>query len=58
MDSLGTHLLRSGCDIRYIQTILGHDSIDSTQVYTNVYKDDLRSSIDKYHPRKFREVEK
>ena len=55
--SLGTHLLRSGCDIRYIQTILGHDSIDSTQIYTNVYKDDLRSSIDKYHPRKFREAE-
>ena len=54
--SLGTHLLRAGCDIRYIQTILGHDSIESTQVYTNVYKDDLKNSIDKYHPRQFKEV--
>lgn len=54
--SLGTHLLRAGCDIRYIQTILGHDSIESTQIYTSVYKEDLRKNIDKYHPRQFSEV--
>lgn len=51
--SLGTHLLRAGCDIRYIQTILGHDSLESTQVYTNVYKEDLKNSIDMFHPRQF-----
>lgn len=55
--SLGTHLLRAGCDIRYIQTILGHDTLESTQVYTSVYKDDLKNSIDKYHPRQFKELE-
>lgn len=53
--SLGTHLLRAGCDIRYIQTILGHDSIESTQIYTTVYKEDLKMSLDKYHPRQLKE---
>jgi integrase/recombinase XerD len=52
--SLGTHLLRSGCDMRHIQVILGHESLNSTQVYTRVDKDDLRESIDSYHPRKYR----
>ncbi len=51
--SLGTHLLRAGCDMRHIQVILGHDSLNSTQVYTRVDKDDLRESIDSYHPRKY-----
>ena len=51
--SLGTHLLRSGCDMRHIQVILGHDKLSSTQIYTKVYSDDLRNSIDKYHPRQW-----
>jgi integrase/recombinase XerD len=49
--SLGTHLLRAGCDIRHIQIILGHESLNSTQIYTKVDKEDLRNSIDLYHPR-------
>lgn len=51
--SLGTHLLRSGCDMRHIQVILGHDKLSSTQIYTKVYADDLKDSIDKYHPRQW-----
>ena len=51
--SLGTHLLRSGCDMRHIQVILGHDKLSSTQIYTKVYSEDLKNSIDKYHPRKW-----
>ena len=49
--SLGTHLLRAGCDLRHIQMILGHEKLNSTKLYTRVDRRDLRNIIDKYHPR-------
>jgi len=49
--SIGTHLLRAGCDLRHIQMILGHEKLNSTQRYTRVDRRDLRNIIDKYHPR-------
>jgi integrase/recombinase XerD len=51
--SLGTHLLRAGCDMRYIQIILGHEALQTTQIYTRVDKDDLKNSLDRYHPRQW-----
>ena len=51
--SLGTHLLRSGCDMRHIQMILGHEALQTTQIYTRVDKDDLKRSLDEHHPRQF-----
>jgi site-specific recombinase XerD len=51
--SLGTHLLRAGCDMRYIQIILGHEALHTTQIYTRVDKDDLKHSLDKFHPRRW-----
>jgi integrase/recombinase XerD len=54
--ALGYHLLRGGCDIRYIQEILGHKAMRSTQIYTRVDRDDLRSVLDEFHPRRLREV--
>lgn len=51
--SVGAHLLKNGCDIRFIQEILGHKRLSSTQVYTQIEKEDLRNVIDKYHPRCF-----
>jgi integrase/recombinase XerD len=51
--SLGTHLLRGGCDMRYIQVILGHEALQTTQVYTRVDKDDIKDSLDRFHPRKW-----
>jgi integrase/recombinase XerD len=48
---MGSHLLKNGCDIRYIQEMLGHESIGTTQIYTRVVKEDLRGVIDEYHPR-------
>jgi integrase/recombinase XerD len=53
--SLGYHLLRAGCDIRYIQEILGHESLGTTEIYTKIEKSDLRKVLDDYHPRKWRE---
>lgn len=51
--SFGFHLLRAGCSIRYIQELLGHTRLKSTEVYTRVEKEDLRRVVDKYHPRAF-----
>jgi integrase/recombinase XerD len=51
--SLGTHLLHAGCDMRYIQIILGHERLQTTQVYTRVDKEELRDSLDAYHPRRW-----
>jgi integrase/recombinase XerD len=52
--AVGYHLLRAGCDIRYIKEILGHKALSTTQVYTKVDKEDLKSVIDQFHPRVFR----
>ena len=49
--SAGTHLMKKGAGIRLIQGFLGHKKITSTQVYTHVLKDDLKSVIEKFHPR-------
>jgi integrase/recombinase XerD len=49
--SLGTHLLGNGADIRYIQAVLGHKKLTSTQIYTGVDQDVLRNCIDLFHPR-------
>jgi len=51
--SLGTHLLKAGCDMRHIQVILGHERLGTTQQYTHVDKEDLRNSLDRFHPRKW-----
>jgi site-specific recombinase XerD len=53
--SLGTHLLRAGCDMRHIQVILGHDKLETTQVYTHVDKDEIRASLDAHHPRQWKQ---
>ncbi len=51
--SLGTHLLRSGADMRHIQAILGHEALATTQIYTRVDKEDLKKSLDEHHPRQW-----
>jgi site-specific recombinase XerD len=53
--SLGTHLLRAGCDMRHIQVILGHENLKTTQIYTHLDKDDVKASLDTYHPRKWKQ---
>jgi len=46
-----THMLHGGADIRYIQDLLGHNSLSTTQIYTKVDIGDLKKAHKKYHPR-------
>jgi integrase/recombinase XerD len=49
--SVATHLLANGMDVRYVQVLLGHNSIDSTRIYTHVERDTLKRHMTSYHPR-------
>lgn len=55
--AIATHLLNNGMDVRYVQGLLGHARIDSTQIYTQVQSRPLREAVDKHHPRLRRERE-
>lgn len=46
-----THMLRGGADIRHIQKLLGHASLQTTQIYTRVEISDLKAVHRKFHPR-------
>jgi integrase/recombinase XerD len=49
--SLATHLLKEGANLRLIQMLLGHEQLDTVQIYTHVEISQLRAMYDQFHPR-------
>lgn len=49
--TFATHLLTGGADLRIVQTLLGHASVSTTQIYTRVEEDRMRAAHARFHPR-------
>jgi len=49
--ALCLHLVKAGCDARFVQELAGHEDLSTTQLYMRLDKRDLRGTLDQFHPR-------
>jgi len=48
--TFASHMVQAGADLRSVQEMLGHASLNTTQIYTHIDKGNLKSAHEKYHP--------
>jgi integrase/recombinase XerD len=53
--AFATALLENGCDLRHIQAMLGHSSLEATEIYTHVSIKELKKAHERCHPAKMPE---